>query len=151
MFTDFDKSKSPTAAQIIHRRNNSGTPTILKDSLSQPRTLPSVDRPPKGRSYSISAPKEEKSRNIILKDQLPSEGRRLPTSESRMPSLQQEYPRPPSQVIESSPVLNLSHMTSLGEPDPTQIHKYDILSSLSFDAFGNKLAVGDYGGRCIIF
>jgi len=53
--------------------------------------------------------------------------------------------------MEPSEVLNLTHMMSLGEPDTSSINKHDILSAMSFDARGNYLAVGDYGGRCIIF
>jgi hypothetical protein len=53
--------------------------------------------------------------------------------------------------MEPSKVLNLSHLTSLGEPDPSAINKHDILSALAFDAKGNHISVGDYGGRCIIF
>jgi len=53
--------------------------------------------------------------------------------------------------MERSEVLNLNYMMSLGEADTSSINKHDILSAMSFDARGNYLAVGDYGGRCIIF
>lgn len=48
-------------------------------------------------------------------------------------------------------ILNLSNLTSLGEPDSTQINKTDILSAMAFDSYGKNLSVGDYGGRCIVF
>jgi serine/threonine-protein phosphatase 2A regulatory subunit B len=42
-------------------------------------------------------------------------------------------------------------MGSLGEPDPNNVNKHDILSSMAFCSTGQMLAVGDYGGRCIVF
>lgn len=47
--------------------------------------------------------------------------------------------------------LNMVAMQSLGEPDPTQITKTDLLTALSFDRTGRMLSVGDNGGRVIIF
>lgn len=38
--------------------------------------------------------------------------------------------------MEPSGVVNLSHMMSLGEPDPSSINKHDILSAIAFDAKG---------------
>jgi len=42
-------------------------------------------------------------------------------------------------------------MNTLGEPDPNNISKQDILSSINFDKNGNYLCVGDRGGRVIVF
>jgi hypothetical protein len=42
-------------------------------------------------------------------------------------------------------------MGSLGEPDANNVNKHDILSSMAFCSTGKMLAVGDYGGRCIVF
>lgn len=42
-------------------------------------------------------------------------------------------------------------MNVLGEPDPTNITKHDLLNSIKFDYTGNYLAVGDRGGRVIVF
>jgi len=39
----------------------------------------------------------------------------------------------------------------LGEPDPANITKSDLLSAISFDKQGQMLAVGDRGGRIIVF
>ena len=39
----------------------------------------------------------------------------------------------------------------LGETDPTNITKQDLLSSIAFDKQGQMLAVGDRGGRVIVF
>ena len=47
--------------------------------------------------------------------------------------------------------LNLSAMCQLGEPDPTQISKVDLLSAMAFDRTGQVLSVGDRGGRVICF
>ena len=54
---------------------------------------------------------------------------------------------PPSDVKP----LNMLNMSSLGEPDPANITKQDILSALAFDKHGEYLAVGDRGGRVIVF
>jgi len=53
--------------------------------------------------------------------------------------------------MQPSSVLNLSHLESLGESDPSTIKKADILSAMAFDSQGKRLMVGDYGGRCILF
>ena len=45
----------------------------------------------------------------------------------------------------------MAHMTNLGEPDPANITKQDLLSAIKFDKFGQYLSVGDRGGRVIIF
>ena len=39
----------------------------------------------------------------------------------------------------------------MGEPDPANITKSDLLSAMAFDKQGQMLAVGDRGGRIIIF
>ena len=43
------------------------------------------------------------------------------------------------------------NLTTLGEPDPANITKSDLLSAMAFDKQGQMLAVGDRGGRIIIF
>mmetsp|Transcript_11401 Transcript_11401/g.19240 ORF Transcript_11401/g.19240 Transcript_11401/m.19240 type:complete len:130 (+) Transcript_11401:14-403(+) len=47
--------------------------------------------------------------------------------------------------------LNWVYINGLGERDPKNVSKNDMLTSLSFDKTGNYLAVGDQGGRVIIF
>lgn len=47
--------------------------------------------------------------------------------------------------------LNMLSMNVLGETDPTNITKQDLLSSIQFDRQGSMLAVGDRGGRVIVF
>lgn len=47
--------------------------------------------------------------------------------------------------------LQVTAVTSLGEQDETFIQQSDILSAMSFSQTGKHLAVGDYGGRCIVF
>lgn len=47
--------------------------------------------------------------------------------------------------------LNMAALNTLGEPDPTNITKQDILSSIQFDKQGQFLSVGDRGGRVIVF
>ena len=42
-------------------------------------------------------------------------------------------------------------MNVLGEPDPNSITKQDLLNAISFDKTGGYLAVGDRGGRIIVF
>jgi serine/threonine-protein phosphatase 2A regulatory subunit B len=39
----------------------------------------------------------------------------------------------------------------LGETDPTNITKQDLLASIAFDKQGTMLSVGDRGGRVIVF
>jgi hypothetical protein len=39
----------------------------------------------------------------------------------------------------------------LGETDPTNITKQDLLSAIAFDKHGTMLSVGDRGGRVIVF
>ena len=39
----------------------------------------------------------------------------------------------------------------LGESDPSNITKQDLLSAISFDKQGQMLSVGDRGGRVIVF
>ena len=43
------------------------------------------------------------------------------------------------------------NMVSLGEPNSNEINQNDILTAMEFNKQGNKLAVGDRGGRVIIF
>lgn len=47
--------------------------------------------------------------------------------------------------------LNLSTLTSLGEPKSSAIGKHDLLSAVAFDRTGDILSVGDRGGRIILF
>ena len=47
--------------------------------------------------------------------------------------------------------LNITAMTNLGEPDPGNITKQDLLQSIAFDKQGQYLSVGDRGGRIIVF
>ena len=51
----------------------------------------------------------------------------------------------------SGQAIGFGSMAQLGEPDPSNITKQDILSSLSFDKIGRYLSVGDRGGRLIVF
>lgn len=43
------------------------------------------------------------------------------------------------------------YINGLGERNESNISKTDILSAIAFDKTGNYLAVGDHGGRVIIF
>ena len=43
------------------------------------------------------------------------------------------------------------YINGLGERDPASVTVTDILTSLSFDRTGEYLAVGDRGGRVIVF
>ena len=54
----------------------------------------------------------------------------------------------PTGEIKSLPVQALN---TLGEPDPSNITKQDVLSAIGFDKHGQNLAVGDRGGRIIVF
>jgi serine/threonine-protein phosphatase 2A regulatory subunit B len=47
--------------------------------------------------------------------------------------------------------LKWYNLAVLGETDASSITKQDLLSSISFDKHGNYLAVGDRGGRIIVF
>ena len=47
--------------------------------------------------------------------------------------------------------LTFQALSTLGEPDPANITKQDILSAISFDKQGRMLSVGDRGGRIIVF
>jgi len=42
-------------------------------------------------------------------------------------------------------------VNGLGERDPNNVSDTDILTAMSFDKTGDFLAVGDKGGRVIIF
>ena len=43
------------------------------------------------------------------------------------------------------------NMVSLGEPNSNEINQNDILTAMEFNNKGDMLAVGDRGGRVIIF
>lgn len=47
--------------------------------------------------------------------------------------------------------INQLALNVLGETDPTNITKQDLLSSIAFDKQGKMLSVGDRGGRVIVF
>ena len=47
--------------------------------------------------------------------------------------------------------MGMASLSQLGEPDPANITKQDVLSGLAFDKHGTHLAVGDKGGRVIVF
>jgi serine/threonine-protein phosphatase 2A regulatory subunit B len=47
--------------------------------------------------------------------------------------------------------LNWVYINGLGERDQKNVSKNDILTAISFDKTGKYLAVGDQGGRVIIF
>ena len=47
--------------------------------------------------------------------------------------------------------INWVYINGLGERNERNISKSDILSSITYDKTGNYLAVGDNGGRVIIF
>ena len=47
--------------------------------------------------------------------------------------------------------MNIAALSTLGEPDPSNITKQDLLQSITFDKQGKFLSVGDRGGRIIIF
>lgn len=49
------------------------------------------------------------------------------------------------------PPLPFQALSTLGEPDPANITKQDILSAVAFDKQGEMLSVGDRGGRIIVF
>ncbi len=47
--------------------------------------------------------------------------------------------------------FNWVFVNGLGERDPAHVSETDILSAMSFDKTGEYLAVGDKGGRVIVF
>lgn len=47
--------------------------------------------------------------------------------------------------------FNWVYINGLGERDLNNVTETDVLTSMTFDKSGNFLAVGDKGGRCIIF
>lgn len=49
------------------------------------------------------------------------------------------------------PPLSMAALNNLGEPDPANITKQDLLASIAFDKQGQYLSVGDRGGRVIVF
>ena len=51
---------------------------------------------------------------------------------------------------EIKPIL-FQALNTLGEPDPSNITKQDVLSAMAFDKHGELLSVGDRGGRVIVF
>lgn len=46
---------------------------------------------------------------------------------------------------------NILSVSVLGETDPSNITKQDLLSAIAFDRQGQMLSVGDRGGRVIVF
>ena len=62
-------------------------------------------------------------------------------------------PKPLSEEVldtEIEPIL-FQALNTLGEPDPSNITKQDVLSAMAFDKHGELLSVGDRGGRVIVF
>lgn len=47
--------------------------------------------------------------------------------------------------------MNWVYINGLGERDMAQVTDSDVLSAITFDKSGEYLAVGDRGGRVIIF
>ena len=47
--------------------------------------------------------------------------------------------------------MSIACLSTLGEPDPANITKQDLLQSITFDKQGKFLSVGDRGGRIIVF
>lgn len=70
-----------------------------------------------------------------------------------MKSKSSKQPNQVSQELPSteSKPLNLLSLNVLGESDPSNITKQDLLSSIAFDKQGSMLSVGDRGGRVIVF
>ena len=132
---------------------------VMQQSCSPKRriTEPDLDKPTKP---SLVVVPRTSSPKIVVVQRPPSSNGNLndvknfltQTSITEKPQASYKTQSVPLQNhMEPSGVLNLSHMMSLGEPDPSSINKHDILSAIAFDAKGKHLAVGDYGGRCIVF
>ena len=47
--------------------------------------------------------------------------------------------------------FNWVYVNGLGERDPANVSDMDVLTAMTFDKSGEFLAVGDKGGRVIIF
>lgn len=66
-------------------------------------------------------------------------------SSSKAASVSQELPTTEAKA------LNMLSLNVLGESDPSNITKQDLLSAIAFDKQGQMLSVGDRGGRVIVF
>jgi len=66
-----------------------------------------------------------------------------------LPAMNVAKPQVNPQGINDS--LNWVYINGLGERNESKISKTDILSAISFDKTGDYLAVGDLGGRVIVF
>ena len=51
----------------------------------------------------------------------------------------------------STETLNWVYINGLGERDPANVTHTDILTAMNFDKTGEFLALGDRGGRVIVF
>ena len=71
-----------------------------------------------------------------------------PQTRRRITPVQESIPFMES---EASGPLKLRALTQLGEPDPSEVTKNDILTAISFNQNGEILSVGDHGGRVICF
>ena len=47
--------------------------------------------------------------------------------------------------------FNWVYVNGLGERDPNNVSEMDVLTAITFDKSGEFLAVGDKGGRVIVF
>ena len=56
-----------------------------------------------------------------------------------------------SKEEQSNDFINWVYINGLGERDMAQVTESDVLSAITFDKSGEYLAVGDRGGRVIIF
>lgn len=130
------------------KENNSNLSNIkiTQQSCSPKRriTPPDVDKPLKHSIVVVqsSSPKVQSSPKVVITQRQPTNNVNLndvkaPNAQTSL--LQSSYKSqtiPLQNPMEPSGVLNLSHMMSLGEPDPSSINKHDILSALAFDARG---------------
>ena len=66
-----------------------------------------------------------------------------------IPAMAVGKPQVNPQGIQDS--TNWVYINGLGERNESNISKSDILSAINFDKTGNYLAVGDHGGRVIVF
>ena len=55
------------------------------------------------------------------------------------------------QTVTTQETFNWVYINGLGERDPSSITDTDILTAMNFDKTGEYLAVGDKGGRVIVF
>jgi serine/threonine-protein phosphatase 2A regulatory subunit B len=56
-----------------------------------------------------------------------------------------------SDATQGAEQLSWVYINGLGERDTTNVTESDVLTSMTFDKSGDFLAVGDKGGRVIIF